>query len=261
MDSNLKNLIVKFNDIKKMGYIDSHYIGYAGVGRTFEYLLGIDGNCLEFPDLDGIEIKTKCSEQYGELSLFNCSPIGNTEYEIERIKNKYGYPDKEYKNYRVLNASINCLEKEKVGIFYKFKLRIDKMHRKIILLVFNLRDELIDDTTFWPLDLIECRFLGKCSTLAFINARKRYDDGHQAFFYHTLKIMKSKSFDVFIDLIEKGIITIDFKIGIFKTKENFGKIHDHGTAFRIAEKNLGLLFDVVYDSNNLDILVKGDQGA
>lgn len=261
MDSNIKKLILKFNNIKEMGYIDSYYMGCAGVGRTFEFLLGITGNSLEFPDLDGIEIKTKCSEQYGELSLFNCSPIGNTEYEIERLKNKYGYPDKEYKNYRVLNASINCLEKRKAGIFYKFKLRIDKTNRKIVLLVFNLRDELIDDSTFWPLDLIECRFLGKCSTMAFINARKQYNNGHQAFFYHTLKIMKSKSFDVFIDLMEKGIITINFKIGIFKTKEKFGKIYDHGTAFRIEENNLDLLFDVIYDSTNHGILAKSDQGA
>ena len=261
MESNLKDFILKFKEIRKMGYINSSYTGYASVGRTFEYLMGNTGNCLEFPDLDGIEIKTKCSNRFGELSLFNCSPIGNTEYEIERLKNEYGYPDKEYKKYRVLNTSTNCLKKSKVGVFYKFKLKVDKSHKKIILLVFNLRDELIDDTVFWPLDLIEVRFLGKCSTLAFVNAIKRFKDGHSLFFYHTLKIMKAKSFDTFVDLIEKGVITINFKIGIFKTKEDCGKIHDHGTAFKIDEKNLEMLFDIVYDSSDTSALALSDQGT
>lgn len=248
------SFISKFNEIRKIGYVNSICGGSAGVGRTFEHLLGIKNNCLEFPDYGGIEIKTKASDRYGELSLFNCTPIGATEYEIARLKNKYGYPDREYKKYKVLSALANCIEKTKVGIFYKFQLKIDKTHRKLILLVFNLKDQLLDDSTFWPLDLIEARFMGKCSTLAFINAKKDYKYGKRMFFYDNLRIMTIKDFDKFINLLEKGIITVNFKIGIFKTPDNFGKIYDHGTAFKIDEKNLEMLFDVLYDSSKSSTL-------
>lgn len=249
MIPNINNFIDRFYEIRKMGYIDSIVKESAGVGRTFEQLLGIKGNCDVFPDYEGIEIKTKTSERYKELSLFNCTPIGESEHEIERLKEKYGYPDKECRKYKVLFVSVNCLEKSKIGIFYKFQLKVDIDRRKILLLVFDLKDNLIDESTFWPLDLIEERFIGKCSTLAFINAEKGYKCGHRSYWYKNLKIMKPKPFEMFIYLLEKGIIKIDFKVGISKDKEKLGKIFDHGTAFKIDEKNLGMLFDIIYNSN------------
>lgn len=249
MITNINNFIDRFYEIKNMGYIDSVVRGSAGVGRTFEHFLGIKGNCDVFPDYYGIEVKTKVSKQYSEISLFNCTPMGKTEYEIERIKDKYGYPNKEYKKYKVLYASVNCLEKSRVGIFYKFQLKIDIERHVIVLLVFDSKDILIDNTTFWPLDLIESRFMGKCSTLAFIKAEKSYKYGNRAYWYKNLRIMKPKPFEIFIDLLKKGIITIDFKVGISKDVESLGKIFDHGTAFKIDEKNLGMLFDIIYNSN------------
>lgn len=261
MITNINDFIDRFYEIKNMGYVDSIVNGSAGVGRTFEQLLGIKGNCDVFPDYYGIEVKTKVSKRYAEISLFNCTPIGNVEYELERLKDKYGYPNKEYKKYKVLYASVNCLDKTKVGIFYKFQLVIDKEKKKIILLIFDLKDNLIDDTTFWPLDLIEERFIGKCSTLAFINAEKGYKYGNKAYWYKQLRIMKPKSFDIFVNLLEKGIIKIDFKIGISKDKEMFGKICDHGTAFKIEERNLEMMFNVIYDSYKLKNATLCDQGT
>lgn len=261
MDKNFNYFISKFYEIKNMGYVNGIVCGSSAVGRTFEHLLGIKGNCDVFPDLHGVEIKTKVSKRYGEISLFNCTPIGDSEYEIERLRNRYGYPNKEYREYKVLYASTNCLDKSKVGVFYKFKLKLDKKRRKIVLLIYNLKDKLIDDTTFWPLDLIESRFMGKCSTLAFISAEKSYKYGNRAFWYKDMKLMNAKSFETFVNLFEKGLIRIDFKIGISKNPDTLGRIYDHGTAFKIDEKNLEMLFTVIYDSNNQSSITLGDQGV
>ncbi|MCX4364725.1 MAG: MvaI/BcnI family restriction endonuclease [Bacilli bacterium] len=261
MDKDYTVFIDKFYEIKNMGYIPSINNGSSGVGRTFEKALGIKGNCDVFPDFNGIEIKTKASKFHSELSLFNCTPVGNVQYEIERLKEKYGYPDRTYKKYKVLSASVNSLEERKVGIFYKFKLKVDKYHNKIVLLVFNLKNEIVDDTTFWPIDLIESRFMGKCSLLAFINAEKSYNGGIRAYWYNSLRVMQPKPFDTFIKLLEKGFITIEFKIGISKASDTLGKIYDHGTAFKIDEKNLEMLFDVLYDSSKQNKSVLNDQGT
>lgn len=46
--------------------------------------------------------------------------------------------------------------------------------------------------------------------------------------------------------MEKDIIRITFKIGIFKNDPKKGKIHDHGTGFDINESNLLLLYTQIY---------------
>lgn len=249
INTDIDSFILKFNAIRDMGFVDEICHGTAAVGRTFESLLGIKGNCDVFPDYNGIEIKTKCSNLYSKIALFNCTPVGQDIFELDRIRARYGYPDKDYKKYKVLYASVNCLEKKKAGIFYKFQLKIDEVNRKLLLLVFNLKDELIDDSTFWPLDLLEMRFVGKCENLALVNANRFFNNGIVSFYYDRLRIMRLSSFNNFIELLKQGIISVNFKIGIVKSGERFGSIYDHGTAFEINETDLNKLYSVVYDSN------------
>ena len=54
---------------------------------------------------------------------------------------------------------------------------------------------------------------------------------------------KLRGFDSFIDLIDKGIIEITFKIGMHKFGNKVGKPYDHGTDFSIKVSNLDLLYD------------------
>ena len=60
-----------------------------------------------------------------------------------------------------------------------------------------------------------------------------------------MKLYKLKDFDTFIDLLNKGIIRVSIKIGVFRDEKRFGKIHDHGTSFGIQEQNLNKLYDLI----------------
>lgn len=60
-----------------------------------------------------------------------------------------------------------------------------------------------------------------------------------------MEIYKLKSFSTFIDLIEKGIIKVQFKIGRFKKGKRMGEIHDRGTGFQIKTSDLTKLFDLL----------------
>ena len=58
--------------------------------------------------------------------------------------------------------------------------------------------------------------------------------------YFCCKIIKS--FTKFLNLIDKGLIMYDIRIGSYKTGKDVGKAHDHGSGFRILEKNLTKLY-------------------
>lgn len=51
-----------------------------------------------------------------------------------------------------------------------------------------------------------------------------------------------KGFEEFLNLLKKGMIRIAFKLGIYRSKDKLGKIHDRGTSFEIQEENFEKLF-------------------
>ena len=50
------------------------------------------------------------------------------------------------------------------------------------------------------------------------------------------------NYDSFADLLEKGVIYVDLRIGQYHSGRNAGRTHDHGTGFRIREVDQPLLF-------------------
>lgn len=126
MKTEIKTLQQQFLKIKEHGWIKSVRNGSTGIGMTLEHLLCLEENGLEIPDYGVFEIKTK--RNY--TTLFNCTPEGPHYREIERLKDKYVYPDNDMKQYKVLNVSVFAEDKVKVGTNYYFKLNIDREKKK-----------------------------------------------------------------------------------------------------------------------------------
>lgn len=57
-------------------------------------------------------------------------------------------------------------------------------------------------------------------------------------------LLSGLTFSKFIDYIKEGLIVYDIRIGVYKTGNNFGKTHDHGSGFRISKENLDTVFNV-----------------
>ena len=55
----------------------------------------------------------------------------------------------------------------------------------------------------------------------------------------------SLSYDIFVKLIEQGIIDISFKIGVYKSGPKKGMYYDHGTSFSINIKDINKLYDEI----------------
>lgn len=245
MKESIKDLKKLFYEIKNKGWIESDTNNLGSIGHTFEKLLGIQTNELEFPDFEGIEIKTKNKYSSSYTTLFCCTPTGPHFHEVERLKDLYGYPDSKLKEYNVLNTSVYSKYKNKVGTKYYFEIKVDKEKQKIFLLIFNCKKELIEDIVYWDFDILEEKLYRKLKYLAFIKADKIFKQKKRYFKYYSMKIYKLKDFETFIDLIENRIIRLSLKIGVFRTGKKVGQIHDHGTSFCIEEDNLDKLYDLI----------------
>lgn len=243
MNIEFENLKKKFAEIKNMNWVESVRKGSTGSGRTFEKLLGIEENNLEIPDYNDIEIKVKRSHSNSFTTLFNCTPEGPHYCEIERIKEKYGYPDKVLKEAKILHNSVYCNQKVKINDSYYFQLHVSEIEEKLYLKVIDRFGNVIEDTMYWTFDLLKEKLYRKLKNMAFVSAMRKIENGKEYFKYYKLEIYKLKSFDTFINLLKAGIIRVTFKIGVFRSGDKKGKIHDHGTGFDIEEKNLYKLYD------------------
>lgn len=251
INKNLYNLKNNFEKIKKMHYIKGMYKGYGNAGRTFETLLGITNNTFDLPDFAtfsdkygyvGIEIKTKSVFNKNPINLFSAVPDGETFFETKRLVNTYGYPNHYDKKFLVLYGIVYGNKKNYIEIKYSYKLNIDYKNKKLILEIYNRSGKLIDNKTCWSFELIKEKLERKLRVLALVNVYSKIKNNECYFWYSNMDFYKFKDFDIFLKLIEEGIITISFKVGMYTDEKRYGKIYDHGTTFQIQKKNLWKLY-------------------
>lgn len=238
----LKN---EFEKIEEMGYVKSTRKGFTGIGKTFEDLIGKSEDTLETPDYHGIEIKTKRGSSKGYTTLFCATPQGKSDYEIKRLCNSYGYPDKEFKDKKVLSVSIQANCSTPVTSRFLFKIDINYKKQRIYLKICDRNMKLLENDTYWEFTTIKEKLERKLPFLAFIKAHAKFINGIEHYKYYDIKFYQLKSFDEFLKLMEQGIIRVTFKIGVFRQGKRKGEIHDRGTGFEIQEINIQNLFNTI----------------
>lgn len=244
MDDEIRLFQKQFRKIKDMEYVKSVRKGNTGIGATFEYLLGKEEENFSIPDYCGIEIKTRRSYSKAYVTLFSAVPTGACYYEVKRLRDTYGYRDPKDVNLKQLNVEIFANKLSKAGIKYYFELKVDRSFEKIFLYIYDRKKNLIDRSTYWDFDILKERLYGKLQVLALIKAWTNWIGGCEYFKYYKMNIYILKNFDCFIDLIERGIIKIDLKIGSYHDQKRYGMVSSHGVSFCIKEDDLLYLFDL-----------------
>ena len=234
-----------FEEVKNIGWIQSKRSGPTGVGYTFETLLNKEEDTLEIPDYKSIEIKTQRKKSNSFISLFNATPDGDYLFEIKRLRNTYGYPDKKLKECKVINGEFFTSKIKNLGARYKAKLEIDWENEKLRLIILNNCLQIVDNEVSWSFNLLKEKLYRKLKYLAFIEAESKFISGIEYFKYTDLYIYQLRDFDTFLGLIEKGIIKVTFKIGVVRVGDRKGEINDHGTSFSISKENLSKLYTVL----------------
>jgi len=136
-----------------------------------------------------------------------------------------------------------------ISLFYiiplKVKLIINHEEKKVELKAINNNLEDLNIHTSWSFSLLEQKLNTKLRYLALVKAYSKTINSEEYFYYNKIKFFKLSSFDDFVYLLENGYITITFKIGVFKSGNRFGQIHDRGTDFSISEDDITKLYDFI----------------
>ena len=236
-------IIKKFREVKKKGYVKSHRKNNTGIGKTFEDCIGVKENNIDEPDLAGYEIKAHREVAQSYITLFTKKPSfprGANAY----LKDNFGTPYDDIPNQKKLHTSIFADKANTYADKYAFRLINDRKKKCIFIAVYSIKSKkMLDCSCGYTYDDIEAVLKKKMKNLFYVSAETKKDkNGIESFYFNKADIYESPSFAKFLNLLDKGLIMYDIRIGIYHSGKNYGKTHDRGSGFRILESNLCKLY-------------------
>ncbi|MDO8575531.1 MAG: MvaI/BcnI family restriction endonuclease [bacterium] len=218
-------------DLKKIsekGWLKSNRKHNTGIGKTLEDYLNITENNIALPDFGVMELKSQRAGTSSMMTLFTKKPEGITNAEILK---RFGYPDPEFPQYKILHQTITNGKKNGQG----FHCKVD--YKQGRLLILKNRTVL----GYYKLDFLLLKAtekIGNGLILVFANCKK--EKGHEYFHYTEAWLLKDIDPEQFLKLSK-----YDIRLGVYRTGKKAGKPHDHGSAFRLtrlSEKTFPLMF-------------------
>lgn len=218
----------EFEKIKNSGWIRTHRNGTTGIGKTLEDLLGINENNNDAPDFGEYELKAHRTNNNSLITLLTKTP------KPKRINKKlfedFGYLDKSSNRY-VLHATLSTQKYTTINQTTN-KLKIDFIEDNLHILWNS------NSYAYWDMPYLEESIQRKYSgSLIYVTADSRGSGKNEEFLFKNAWHFTSINTDSFISLIKSGKIYVDIRIGRYPD----GRLHDHGTAFRIYEVDFPLL--------------------
>jgi hypothetical protein len=222
IDSELAELLQKFDDIREKGWITTMREGHTGIGYTFETLLGIKENNDQIADFKGIEIKCKGVKEgdragTGKINLFQAGPTwlsDSTAKERIRILGKSG-ADGRYACHSQVTTTPNNL-----GLL----LHILNVNKKIDL------KKHAEALGFWSFERLDKRLTEKHSRAAFVKAQTRQTKTKTQYSYEEFVYCDRPSIERFVDLVSRKNIVFEF---LMSENENT-TIRNHGYPWRLT---------------------------
>lgn len=244
-----QQLIKKFIEISNKKWIKGINNITNSVGLTFENQLNKNPDSMYFPDYYGIEIK--CSQRFSRypINLFSLAFDGPNLYEMNRILQTYGKNDVIYRDKKQLQGTIYVNEYNQINNNY-FKIKIDRETKQIILSIYDLNYNLLEEKAYIDFETIKSRLELKLSKLAIVYASKKTIDNNLYFRYYLITLYKLKSFETFIKLLEKDYIKIELIGRVSRSGTEKGRQRNKNLVFSIEKENIKLLFDKIYEYNS-----------
>jgi hypothetical protein len=237
-------IIEQFHKVKELGYVKSNRSSNTGIGKTFEDYVGVVENNLAEPDLAGYEVKSHRERSSSYITLFTKSPSFPKKAN-SILKEKFGTKYTEFPSLKKLHTSIFANKYNSCRGKYMFRLYNDRVDERIYIKVYSKNYELLDDSCYYTYEDISKVINTKLKGLFYVTAKTRLDKKTQRelFWFNKAEIFDNPTLERFLDLLDRGIIMYDIRIGCYHSGENFGKSHDHGSGFRIMAKHLIDLYD------------------
>jgi hypothetical protein len=217
----------RFKHLRDQGFILTKRKGPTGVGKTLEEALGLSENNIAAPDLGEIELKAHRLTSNSLITLFTFNRKVWLMPPLEAIK-RYGVTD----------------ANGRLGLYYTLS---TKPNSAGLLLGFTddaLRVQHHDGTVIaqWPFAAITEQFMRKLPALILVSATAEMRGNDEYFHYQRARLLQGTSSKVLLDQCQIGTILLDLRL-----HDANGYARNHGTAFRVSERNLPNLFQKVFE--------------
>ena len=241
----LKNKFIKINngqgDINlkdgKTWYL-SHRNGDTGIGKTFEDLLGKKEDNFQLPDYENIELKAHLDNN-SLITLFTKSP--NLPRGINTlIRNTYGYSVGR-SNIKVLHSTVTSGEPRfNSKSQHYFSIRNNKKNKSVDLVVLDKdKKEIINGVDAkWSYEVLEKVLTNKMPNKLVIILTDKKVINKKTYYNYKSMFVTSVRLSNLLKALDDGCLSVDLRLGVYKSGKNKGKTHDNGTGFRISLHNL-----------------------
>lgn len=211
--------------LSEKGWIKSNRLHNIGIGKTLEDYLGITENNIALPDFGIMELKSQRLKTLSMMTLFTKSPEGITNAEIRK---RFGYPDSEFPKIKILHQTISGGKRNAMG----FQATINEKQGKLLILK---KEKILG---YYSLMFLRKKAVEKIGNgLILVRAETKKLRGHEYFHYKDAYLLKEIDPTKFL-----AHSKYDIRLGVYHSGSKAGQPHDHGSAFRLTEKSLPLLF-------------------
>ena len=221
-----KNEVISiFQPISEKGFIRTLRSGDTGIGYTLETEAGIEENCFSAPDLGVSEVKAKRKKSNCTQTLFTFATKAQWQMSKMDFLVRYGidhHSGVELSAYNSVSKTPN-----KQGFYY--------VTTSDYLILKNEDVEIIK----WQWDELQGKFNNKFPSCVKIFADSYGSGSSEHFHFNEGYIYRNVDIGKFREFLENDLISIDLRI---RTDNNYSSVKDKGTAFRIKEKYMDLLF-------------------
>lgn len=230
-------LLEKFRELHRLGFVPTVVEGDTGVGMTAENFLGIPPNADKTPDYKGIELKCsrKKVRQPNRVNLYSQVPDWKNSRGMtaDRLLQTYGYwADDNGKQRWNLYCTVEAHRPNPQSLYFEVDADRD------LLINYSMQNGEPVYVVQWSLQTLRERLLEKHRETFWVKATSIIEDGVEKFRYDSIVHTKKPTASLLGYLIDAKIITMDYTMHF---KEN-GKVRDHGYLFKIKPENVGLLF-------------------
>ena len=227
----LSEVRARLQQLDAEGFVPSERSGPTGIGHTLESRLGLAENNLPIPDIGGrVEVKATRTNTNNLITLFTFNRAV-WKYRSKELVERWGYVD--IRGRPAIYATVSTQQVNPQG----FQLSVSDDGNYLHMA--HVPSETMLAT--WDMYYIVGKFVTKFERMLFVHADSKRVDGKEFFHYNEAEILSEPSSLTFRDGFVNGIVTIDIRMYLRPS----GAARNHGTGFRILERNLPRLFGSV----------------
>lgn len=241
------DFVNRLNEIKEMSYIESHRRGDTGIGKTLEDLLGISENNIAGPDFQVYELKSGRKDSSSMLTLFTRAPLPKGAN--RKLLDAFGYMQRKVpRDYRQMSLTGEEIDESDIPAEEKeLHVTVDSIRPNSVGLKLEIRGNRLyianeeGVEAYYDNETLKKAFESKYHRLIYVLANHKKEKSKEYFWFNECYLLDGFGFERFSELVKDGTLKVDVRIGHYPD----GRLHDHGTGFRILPKYLPQCFETI----------------